>query len=181
VFVNILNLMNDTSRSYILDVSDEVPDFRLDSQLGAIRFRDLIDGKWCLLVSIHKAFDPVATTEIGALQKLLDEFTARNIAVVVISNDSVSNYRKWIKDINELELTQIEIPLVSDPGAVTLKQYGVVREIPPYGELKVTSVGTFLIDMDKRIRSSMKYSINAGISFWNLSSYNHIIHSFSRT
>jgi alkyl hydroperoxide reductase subunit AhpC len=151
-------------QSYVIDVPDEVPDFRLDSQLGAIRFRDLIDGKWCLFVTIHKAFDPVATTEVGALQKILGEFTARNIIIVIISNDSVGNYRRWIKDISEIELTQVEIPIVSDPSSSILRQYGCAREMPPYGEIKVTSVGTFLIDLDKRVRSSMKYSVNAGIS-----------------
>ena len=147
---------------YILDVPDEVPDFHLDSQLGAIRFRDLIDGKWCLLVTIHKAFDPVATTEIGALQKLLPEFLARNVAVLVLCNESVSNYRKWIKDITEIESVAVEIPLVSDPGATVLKQYGCARDVPPYGETRVTSIGTFLIDMDRRIRTSSRYSVHTG-------------------
>lgn len=148
---------------YILDVPDEVPDFHLDSQLGAIKFRDLIDGRWCLLVSIHRAFDPVASSELGALQKLLPEFTARNITVVAICNDSVSNYRKWIKEIAEVESVTMEFPLVSDPGAMVLKQYGCAREVPPYGETRVTSIGTFLIDIDKRIRALNKYSIHTGM------------------
>ena len=147
---------------YILDVPDEVPDFHLDSQLGMIRFRDLIDGKWCLLVTIHRAFDPVATSEIGALQKLLPEFTARNIALIVICNESVSNYRKWIKVITEIESVVVEIPLVSDPAATVLKQYGCARDVPPYGETRITSIGTFLIDMDRRIRTSMRYSVHTG-------------------
>ena len=148
---------------YVLDVPDEVPDFHLDSQLGAIRFRDLIDGKWCLLVSIHKAFDPVATTEVGALQKLLPEFTARNIALLVLCNDSVSNYRKWIKEITEIESVAIDIPLVSDPAATVLKQYGCARDVPPYGETRITSIGSFLIDIDGRIRTSARCSIHTGI------------------
>lgn len=148
--------------SYALDVGDEVPDFRLESQLGALRFRDAIEGRWCLLVTLHRAFDPVSSTEIGALQKLAGEFTARNIAVVLIGNDSVANYRKWLRDVTEIEMVAVELPIVSDPGSVVLKQYGCAREVPPYGELKVTSIGSFLIDIDKRIRSSMRYSIHTG-------------------
>ena len=49
----------------ILDVGDEVPNFNLDSQLGMISFREIIDGRWCLLVTFRTAFDPVATTDIA--------------------------------------------------------------------------------------------------------------------
>jgi alkyl hydroperoxide reductase subunit AhpC len=49
----------------ILDVGDEVPNFNLDSQLGMISFREMIEGRWCLLVTFRTAFDPVATTDIA--------------------------------------------------------------------------------------------------------------------
>lgn len=46
----------------ILDVGDEVTPFSLSSQMGSMRFREFIDGKWCLLVTIKMSLDPVATT-----------------------------------------------------------------------------------------------------------------------
>ncbi len=46
----------------VLDVGDESPDFNLDSQLGPISFHSLIEGKWGLVFTFHKAFDPVSTT-----------------------------------------------------------------------------------------------------------------------
>ena len=45
-----------------LDVGDEVTPFSLSSQMGSMRFREFIDGKWCLLVTIRMSLDPVATT-----------------------------------------------------------------------------------------------------------------------
>lgn len=40
----------------------QFPDFTLDSQLGPISYHALIEGKWGLIVTFHKSFDPVATT-----------------------------------------------------------------------------------------------------------------------
>ena len=42
-----------------VDVGDEVPDFRLDSQVGLISFHDFVDAKWCVLITIGKINDPV--------------------------------------------------------------------------------------------------------------------------
>ena len=83
----------------VCDVGDELPDWTLDSQVGTLKCHDLIDGKVCLFVTIGYAFDPVTTTEIGMIHKLIDEFEARNITVVILGADNVQNYRKWMKDI----------------------------------------------------------------------------------
>ena len=72
----------------IYDVGDEVPDFSLDSQMGMVEYHKLIDARWSLLITIRSAFDAVATTEIGAVQKLHDEFEARNISVVIVGPSS---------------------------------------------------------------------------------------------
>ena len=74
--------------SRTVDVGDEVPSFNLDSQMGRISFHDIIDGKWCLLVTFNSAFDPVTTTDLGMLSKLAEEFEARNIFVIAIGNDT---------------------------------------------------------------------------------------------
>lgn len=72
----------------IIDVGDEVPGFDLDSQLGRINFRDIIYGKWVLLATFPAAFDPVATTDMGMLCKLKDEFEARNIFIITVGHDT---------------------------------------------------------------------------------------------
>ena len=58
------SLQSKDANSFVVDVGDEVPDFNLDSQLGRISFHDIIDGKWCLLVTFASAFDPVATSDL---------------------------------------------------------------------------------------------------------------------
>ena len=104
------------------DIGDEIPDFALDSTLGMIRFHDLIDGKPTMLLTIRSAFDPVTTTDIGALHKLTEEFEARNISVVILGDDNTVNYRKWVKDIEELQLVTIKYPIVSDTMCAVLEK-----------------------------------------------------------
>ncbi len=76
--------------SNTIDVGDEVLSFNLDSQTGRISFHDIIDGKWCLLVTFGSAFDPVSTTDLGVLAKLSEEFQSRNIFVIAMGNDTGS-------------------------------------------------------------------------------------------
>lgn len=71
-----------------IDVGDEFPSFNLDSQVGRISFHDIIDGKWCLVVTFGNAFEPVATTDLGMLAKLADEFESRNIFILAVGNDT---------------------------------------------------------------------------------------------
>jgi hypothetical protein len=43
----------------------KIIDFSLDSQMGPISFHSFIEGKWALLLTFNKCFDPVATTVNG--------------------------------------------------------------------------------------------------------------------
>lgn len=43
----------------MVDVGDEIPDIRLDSQVGLVTVRDLFDGKWGIVMTFGLAFDPV--------------------------------------------------------------------------------------------------------------------------
>eukprot|EP01041_Mallomonas_annulata_P002612 gene2612-5105_t len=160
--------------TYTLDVGDEylvrkqVPDFRLESQMGTISLQSLLDGKWGLLVSFRMSFDPVATTEIAMLCKLFEEFDARNVAIITVGGDQVSNYRRWIKEIEELQAVKVTIPLISNPDLSLLEKYGCARPTPPHGNLQILSTGIFLIDIDKRIRVAMRYSPSVGRNFYEI-------------
>ena len=111
----------------VLDLGDTVPPFSLDSQVGEVDFEDIVDGKWCLLVTVGAAFDPVATTDVGMLSRFEMEFESRNINVLVVGNDSVSNYRKWVRDIEELQAVKVNVPLMSDKECNILKKFGCAR------------------------------------------------------
>jgi alkyl hydroperoxide reductase subunit AhpC len=142
----------------VLDVGDEIPNFNLDSQLGMISFREIIDGRWCLLFTFRQAFDPVATTDIAMVCKMFDEFEARNIIPIAMGCDSVSNYRMWIGDIEDIQSTKVKVPLLSDVGCKALAKFGCAKLSAASNELVPVSIGCFLIDIDKRIRTCMRYS-----------------------
>ena len=72
----------------VLEVGDEMPTFNLDSQMGRISLKEVIDGRWGLVVTFGTAFDPVATTDMGMLAKMRDEFEARNIFICCVGHDT---------------------------------------------------------------------------------------------
>lgn len=163
------NWILNTIQTY--DIGDEIEDFTLDSQLGNISLIDLINGKYCLIVTFGSSFEPVATTEIGILGKLKNEFEARNINVVAIGCDTVTNYRRWIRDIEELNSTKIDFPLLSDTDCKVLRNFGCARCKPASSEYKVTCFSTFLIDLEYRIRGVFKYSPLVGRNFYEMLRY----------
>jgi len=73
---------------YSVEVGDEVPTFNLDSNMGRILFHEVIDAKWCLVMTFSSAYEPVATTDMGMLAKLMEEFESRNIFVLAVGNDT---------------------------------------------------------------------------------------------
>ena len=67
-------MSNIVNPDLLLDVGDEVPGFTLDSNVGNIMFREIIYGRWCLLITFDQAFEPAATTDLGMVGKLKEEF-----------------------------------------------------------------------------------------------------------
>jgi alkyl hydroperoxide reductase subunit AhpC len=133
-------MSNIVNPDLLLDVGDEVPGFTLDSNVGNIMFREIIYGRWCLLITFDQAFEPAATTDLGMVGKLKEEFDDRDILVLVIGKDSgskrfarlfaiisftkifaVGNIRQWIRDIEELNSTRIEFAVMSDPSGSIMK------------------------------------------------------------
>lgn len=152
----------------LVDVGDEIANFSLESQLGRISYHEAINGRWGVMVTFGLAFDPVATTDLGMLARLADEFEARNISLLAVGNDSVMNYRRWIKDIEELNSIKVNYPIMSDPDMRILRQFGCARLTPPLGEPKLTCNGIFVVDIDMRLRSSMKYSTSVGRNMYEV-------------
>ena len=156
------------SEEVILDVGDEVPNFNLDSQMGMISFREILDGRWGLLVTIRTAFDAVASTDVALVCKLYEEFEARNVLPLVVGNDSVSNFRRWITDIEDIQSTKVRVALMADTQCKVLAKFGCARMSMAVNELVPSNVGVFLIDLDKRIRTSMRYSPLTGRNFYEV-------------
>ena len=91
-----------------LQVGDSVPNFSCDSTLGVTTFHEVLDGQFSLLVTFPRNFEAVGTTEMGQIAKLKEEFEARNVKVFALSVDTKMNHRRWISDIEELQVSWSE-------------------------------------------------------------------------
>ena len=86
-------------------LGDTAPDFEAQTTQGPIRFHDWIGDSWAIIFSHPKDFTPVCTTALGYMAKLQPEFEKRNVKIIGLSADDVSNHDAWAKDIEETQGT----------------------------------------------------------------------------
>lgn len=120
-------------------IGKTAPDFALPTQLGSGEWR-LSDnrGKYVVLYFYPKDFTGGCTIEANRFQRDIDEFKARNAAVVGVSVDDVGEHKKFC---DSLKLT---FPLLADTKAVVSDLYGSLDNFGPLG--KFSARQTYLID-----------------------------------
>src|ERR1700737_3676803 len=101
-----------TETSRIPRINDTAPDFTAETTQGTIHFHDWIGDGWAILFSHPKDFTPVCTTELGYMAGLEPEFTKRNVKIIGLSVDPVTNHEKWSKDIEETQGHRVTYPLI---------------------------------------------------------------------
>ena len=93
-----------------------------------------------ILFSHPKDFTPVCTTELGTMAKLQSEFAKRNVKIVGLSVDPVSNHSKWAADIEETQGAKVNYPMIGDPQLKVAKLYGMLPAdtLPAYHSAEQT-------------------------------------------
>ena len=76
-----------------LRLGDEAPNFTAETTQGTVNFHEWLGDGWGILFSHPKDFTPVCTTELGAMAKLTDDFTKRNVKVLAVSVDPLDHTR----------------------------------------------------------------------------------------
>ncbi|KAJ1917941.1 Proteasome subunit alpha type-2 [Tieghemiomyces parasiticus] len=153
-----------------LRLGDVAPDFTAQTTEGDIRFHDWVGDSWAVLFSHPADFTPVCTTELGAVARLSPEFAKRNVKVIGLSTDDLTDHAKWVNDINEVNRVNLQFPIIADVDRKVATLYdmldseqhdatNVVNGIP----FTVRSV--FVIDPKKRVRLILTYPASCGRNF----------------
>ncbi|MGE3969116.1 MAG: peroxiredoxin [Dongiaceae bacterium] len=145
-----------------IQLGDVAPDFTQESTEGTIRFHDWIGDKWAILFSHPKDFTPVCTTELGEVAKLKGEFDKRNVKVIGLSVDPVSDHTKWAKDIEETQGHRLNYPLLGDGDRKVSGLYGMIH---PNANDTLTVRSVFVIGPDKKVKLTITYPASTGRNF----------------
>lgn len=145
-----------------LQLGDTAPDFTADSTAGKISLHDYGGDSWVVLFSHPKDFTPVCTTELGAVSKLKAEFDKRNVKVLGLSVDPLSDHEAWVGDIEETQGCALNFPLLADPDRKVADLYGMIH---PNANDTLTVRSVFVIDPNKKVRLTLTYPASTGRNF----------------
>jgi alkyl hydroperoxide reductase subunit AhpC len=157
--------------SMTLRISDTAPDFEADTTEGRIRFHEWIGDSWAVLFSHPKDFTPVCTTELGYMAKLKPEFDKRNVKIIGLSVDPVSNHERWANDIKETQGHAPNYPMIGDTNLEISKLYGMLpAEVGGTSEGRTpadnqTVRNVFVVGPDKKIKLIISYPMTTGRNF----------------
>src|SRR5256714_4573109 len=100
-------------------INDEAPNFTAETTQGTINFHEWIGDGWAILFSHPKDFTPVCTTELGYMAGLDPEFKKRNVKIIGLIVDPVSDHTRWKAGIEETQGHRVDYLIVGDPGLQT--------------------------------------------------------------
>jgi alkyl hydroperoxide reductase subunit AhpC len=154
-----------------LKLGGTAPDFEAETTEGHIRFHDWLGNSWGILFSHPKDFTPICTTELGTMAGLKSEFDRRNVKILGLSVDPVSDHTRWAKDIQDVTGHAVNYPLIGDSELKIAKLYGMLpadagntsEGRTPAANQTVRSV--FVIDPAKKIRLILTYPMATGRNF----------------
>ena len=154
-----------------LRLGEIAPDFTQDSTEGPIHFHQWLGNGWGVLFSHPKDFTPVCTTELGTVARLKNEFDKRNVKVIGLSVDPVSDHARWANDIKETQGAAPNYPILGDADYKVSKLYDMLpaavsgdpSKRTPADNLTVRNV--FIIGPDKKVRLILVYPMATGRNF----------------
>ncbi|HSP10884.1 MAG TPA: peroxiredoxin [Salegentibacter sp.] len=148
-----------------LKLGDKAPNFDAETSEGKINFYDYLGDSWGILFSHPADFTPVCTTELGAVAKYKDEFAKRNTKVMALSVDDAESHKKWIKDINETQNTEVNFPIIADEDRKVSELYDMLH---PKVDDTLTVRSVYVIGPDKSIKLMITYPASTGRNFVEL-------------
>ena len=145
-----------------LRLGDIAPDFQAEITQGPISFHEWLGDSWGLLFSHPADFTPVCTTELGKTALLKGEFAKRNVKVIAVSVDDLDSHSRWVPDINEVNGTEVNFPIIADENRNVATLYDMIH---PNASEKATVRSVFVIGPDKKIKLTLTYPASTGRNF----------------
>ena len=154
-----------------LRIGDRAPDFEAQTSQGSLSFHEWLGDSYGILFSHPKDFTPVCTTELGYLAKLQPQFAKRNVKVIGLSVDAVSDHRGWLADIKEATGGEVAYPIIGDHDLKIAKLYDMLpAEAGESSQGRTAATNqtvrsVFLIGPDKLIKAILIYPMSSGRNF----------------
>ena len=154
-----------------LALGDTAPDFEAETTEGTISFHDWLGDSWGVLFSHPRNFTPICTTELGYLASIKPEFDRRDVKIIGLSVDPVTNFAGWGADIEETQGTAVNYPVIGDADFNVSKLYGMLpadTEGDPLARTPANNAtvrNVFVIGPDKKIKLILVYPMTTGRNF----------------
>lgn len=148
-----------------LQLGDIAPDFTAETTEGTVHFHDWLGDAWGMIFSHPADFTPVCTTELGRTAQLKDEFDRRGVKVIAVSVDPIEQHHEWVKDINEVNSTTVNFPMIADPDRTVSMLYGMIH---PNASATATVRSVFIVGPDKKIKLTLTYPASTGRNFFEI-------------
>ncbi|ASV29127.1 peroxiredoxin [Maribacter cobaltidurans] len=146
-------------------LGDKAPDFTADSSMGTLNLYDYLGDSWGILFSHPADFTPVCTTELGTAANFKPEFDKRNVKMLALSVDGAASHNEWIKDINEVQNTTVNFPIIADEDKKVSDLYDMIH---PNADNNLTVRSVFIIAPDKTVKLILTYPASTGRNFYEL-------------
>jgi len=149
-------------------LGSKVPDFDAETTKGKINFYEYTEKSWAILFCYPQDFAAVATTELIILAKLQEEFTKRNVKLLVLSTgDSLDTHERWAKDVEEISGTTLDFPIISDSDRTISHLYHVIDDDDLEDDISRNALRTrsaFIISPDNKFRLIFNYPATVGMN-----------------
>ena len=99
------------------NVGMTAPNFSLADQTGTLRKLTDFAGQWVILYFYPKDDTPGCTTEACSFRDEYEFLKSKGLNIIGVSKDSVASHLKFANKYH------LNFPLLSDPGATTIKAY----------------------------------------------------------
>ncbi|MDP6785247.1 MAG: peroxiredoxin [Alphaproteobacteria bacterium] len=153
-----------------LRLTDLAPNFSAETTQGKINLHKWAGDSWVVLFSHPKDFTPVCTTELGSLESIKSEFDKRNVKIIGLSVDPISDHKKWSEDIKEVTGHKPSYPIIGDENLQVAKLYGLLPGSTSGSSGRTAADNqtvrtVFIIGPDKRIKLFLTYPMATGRNF----------------